>query len=135
MFRNLFKQHSHKDKGQALIGVLAVIAISTVLVSSLMTNSLISANSSLKLRQSNQMINNTDSYMQNAIIRLIRDPNYIGETLTLDNGRVIIEVTGNNPKSILVKSINTQNDILSRLTLQVNIDNYGVITVSGWKEL
>lgn len=127
------KLRSFKD-GQALIGVLAVIAISTVLVSSLMVNSLISAHSSLKLRQSNAVMGNADSYIQDAIIKIIRDPNYIGETLTLNGSRVIIEVTGENPKNILVKSINSQGDILRRLSLQLSFSNDGAISVNNWVE-
>lgn len=134
MFRNRFKQHSHKDKGQALIGVLAVIAISMILVSSLMMNSLISADSSLKLRQSSHAIINADSYIQDAIIKIIRDPNYVGESLTLPDSRVIIEVTGDNPKNILVKSINFEGDILRRLSLQVNFSDNGAISIDNWTE-
>jgi hypothetical protein len=127
---------NHKFKeGQALIGVLAVIAVSIVLVSSLMMNSLISADSSLKLRQSSIAISAADSYMQNALIKIIRDPNYTGETLTLDNGRVIIEVTGDNPKNVSIKSINSQNDILRQLSADVGYNASGAISVSNWTEI
>lgn len=134
MSKSHFKQHLHRDKGQALIGVLAIIAISTVLVSSLMINSLISADSSLKLRQSSSAITIADSYMQNAFIKLIRDPNYTGETLTLNDGRVIIEITGENPKYILIKSIGPQNDILRQLSSQVNFDSNGAVSITNWTE-
>lgn len=135
MYKNHFKQHSHKDSGQALIGVLAVIAISIVLVSSLMTNSLISADSSLKLRQSSLALASADSYAQNALIKLIRDPNYTGETLTLDTGRVIIEITGDNPKSVLIKSTNSASDILRQLNFVVNYASDGTISVVDWTEI
>jgi len=113
---------------------LAVIAISIVLVSSLMMNSLISADSSFKLRQSTQALATTDSYIQNAIIKIIRDPNYTGETLTLTSGQVIIEVTGDAPKNILVKSTNLQNDILRQLSVDVNFATDGAVSVSNWGE-
>lgn len=135
MFKNLFKQHFPSAKGQALIGVLAIIAISTVLVTSLMINSLISSDSSLKRRQSSQMINNADSYMQDAIIKLSRNLDYIGETLTVGGNQVIIEITGDNPKTVIVKSINSSGDILRKLQTQISFNSDGVYTIDNWQEI
>lgn len=135
MFRNHFRQQFPSAKGQALIGVLAIIAISSILVTSLMTNSLISADSLLKLRQSSQLINNADSFLESAILKLLRDPSYPGETLTVGNNQVIIEITGDNPKIILVKSTNSSGDILRKLQAQASFSVDGVLTVSNWQEI
>lgn len=123
-----------RSEGQALIGVLAVVAIASVMVSSLVLTSIISADSSLKLRQSTNLINQADTAMQNAILRLERDPSFTGETLNFSAGQVIIEITGDNPKIVEAKSINFDNKILRKLHAEVNSDNNSAITVSNWSE-
>jgi hypothetical protein len=37
---------------------------------------------------------------ENALLRLLRDPDYTGETLTINGGSVTITVSGTDPKTI-----------------------------------
>lgn len=129
--KNLFSNNN----GQALIGVLAIMTISMLLVVSLITNSLINSENSFKIRQSKDIIFQAESMLHNSILRLERDPSYLGETLTLSYGQVIIEVTGDNPKYVLAKSISSGEIILHKLQVRVNIDDNGTILVDDWREV
>lgn len=121
--------------GQALIGVLAIMAIVSLLVSSLVLNSLISADGALRLRQSGNIVNLAEAALQNAVIQLERDPNYPGETLNFSEGQVIIEISGDNPKIILAKSQTSDGKILRQLQAEVSFESNGVATVDNWQEL
>lgn len=121
--------------GQALVGTLAIVAIASALVASIVLNSLINAESSLRFRQSNTVLNLAETALQNAIIKLERDPDYTGESLTLNDNRVIIEITGSNPKIVSVRSLNSSSEILRKLEAQVSFDSNGAISVNNWREL
>lgn len=121
--------------GQAMVGVLAVAAISIAIMSYLVINSAIVAQSSFNLRQSASVYYAAESSLANAILRLERDPNYMGEILTLPVGQVIIEITGENPKTVSAKSLDNQNKILRRLQAEVNFDSNGAVTANNWQEI
>ena len=125
----------YNNKGQALIGVLAVMTISMLLVVSLLINSLINSENSFKIRQSKEIIFLAESKLHDSILRLERDPSYLGETLTLSYGQVIIEVTGDNPKYVLSKCVSSSGTILRKLQVRVNISNDGTVSVDDWREV
>ena len=73
-----------------------------------------------------------ESGVENALLRLLRDPNYTGETLTIGSGTAVITVTGINPKTVVVVS---QNGNFKR-TVQAQMSyNNGYYTFSNWKEI
>lgn len=73
-----------------------------------------------------------ESGVENAILRLIRNPGYTGETLTISDGSAEISVTGTNPKVINV--IGKSHNIFRTLQIQAAYNN-NVLTVTSWKEL
>jgi len=131
------KQYNNKtiyNSGQALIGVLAIVAISSVIVSSLVLNSLISADGALRLRQSGSAVNQAETALQNGILRLERDTTYLGETLNFSDGQVIIEISGDNPKIVSARSQTSDGKILRQLQVEVSFDENGAATVDNWVE-
>lgn len=70
--------------------------------------------------------------IENAILRLIRDPVYTGETLSVDNATVLIAVTGSNPKTITATA--TNGNFKRAIEVQMTLTS-GFYTLSGWKEI
>lgn len=70
--------------------------------------------------------------LENALLRVLRDPNYTGETLLVDTATVVITVTGNNPKTITAVSSN--GNFKRTMQSQMTYTN-GYYTFSGWKEI
>lgn len=69
---------------------------------------------------------------ENAILRLLRNPNYTGETLQVGQGTTTITVTGTDPKTI------TTVGKIGNFTRQIQViagytDN--ILTVTSWKEI
>jgi hypothetical protein len=64
----------------------------------------------------------------NALLQILRNPSYSGESLTLGNGNVTILVTGTNPKTVL--STATKNGIVRKFTGTAQFVN-NQLTVTG----
>lgn len=74
-----------------------------------------------------------ESGIENALLRLLRNPNYVGETnLQVGNGTVDITVTG-DATTKTITSIGRINNYLQ--TVQVIVTyNDTIMTISSWKE-
>ena len=73
-----------------------------------------------------------ESGIENALLRLLRNPNYTGEAgLTMGSGTADISVSGSNPYTIT--SIGKSGSF-SR-TLQVIVNYNGNMTISSWREV
>ncbi len=73
-----------------------------------------------------------ESGMENALLRLLRNPNYVGESnLAVGNGTADITVTGTNPKTIT--SIGRINNYLQTIEVVVTY-NDTIMTITSWKE-
>jgi hypothetical protein len=69
---------------------------------------------------------------ENAIIQVLRNTNYLGETLTVGNGTAISTVSGTTTKTITtVGSIYGSSRTVQVVASLVN----GVLTVTSWQEL
>ena len=73
-----------------------------------------------------------ESGAENAIIRLIRNPNYAGETLTVGNGSATITVSGSSTKTIVSEGVRGN----FRRKVQV-VGGYvnNIFTPTSWTEI
>ncbi len=67
---------------------------------------------------------------ENALLRLIRNPNYAGETLSIDGGTATIVVSGTSPKTIV--STSTSGGITQAIEVIANYIN-NQLTVTSWR--
>lgn len=73
-----------------------------------------------------------ESGMENALLRLLRDPSYTGETLPVGEGVVLITVSGTNPKTVI--AVGTVNSHIKTIKTTVIFTN-GIMSVSSWTEI
>lgn len=118
-------------KGQTLLMLLVFMIIGLTVTSASAVLLFLNSSSSQKIEGGTIAYTIAESGMENAILRLLRNPNYTGETLSLDGGSAIITVTGSNPYTITSKG--TKNNF-SR-TIQVEVDYNGSMTINSWKEI
>ncbi len=73
-----------------------------------------------------------ESGAENAILRLIRNPSYAGETLTVGNGSATITVTGSSTKTIVSEGVRGN----FRRKVQV-VGGYvnNIFTPTSWTEI
>lgn len=120
------------QQGQTLILLLifmvVAIMITTASVAMIVTN----IKATDKLSQGSTAMDVAESGAENAVIKLLRDPAYAGETLAVGGGQAVITVSGTNPKIILVKG--TLNNFTRSIQVLVDTTN-NISTVTSWKEL
>jgi hypothetical protein len=124
-------QFSIQECGQALITLLFFVLISLTITSAaiiiIITNSL----SASKFVEGDLSYYAAESGIENALLRLLRDPNYTGETLTIGDATALVTVSGDNPKTVV--SIGQNGSFKRRVSAQMTY-NSGYYTFSNWKE-
>ncbi|MBI2613771.1 MAG: hypothetical protein HYW62_03285 [Candidatus Levybacteria bacterium] len=123
---------SHLQKGQALITLLFFVLISLTITSGAIIIIIANSISASKLQEGTSAYYTAESGVENALLRLLRDPNYAGETLTVGTGTAVITVTGANPKTVV--SVGQNGNFKRTVQAQMNYSN-GYYTFSNWKEL
>ena len=114
--------------GQTLVTLLVFIVVATAVTSTAVAILINTTRSSSILGESIKATQIADSGAENALLRLLRDPNYIGETLSIGQGTATVSVTGSNPKTIT--SIGTIGNYKS--TVQVIVTYNNTMSVSSW---
>ena len=127
------KQHLYHQKGQAMITVLFVAVIGIVVTTGALYAHVNNTVSSSLGELSILAHSAAESGVENALLRLIRDPTYTGETLTLEGGRsAIVTVTGSSQKTI------TSNGKAGSVTQRVGaVVHYtgGILVIDSWGDI
>jgi type II secretory pathway component PulK len=122
--------------GQAMIAILLVVALALIFITTTAVIYTSEADFSFNTRKSNEVYYNGEAALENAIIRIIRNPNYLGETLTLDDGSAIISVSiGPSPtqKTINIKSISNSHKFIRNIQAIIDTNNH-VVSLVSWRE-
>lgn len=121
-----------RERGQALITLLFFVLISLTITSGAIIIIIINSISASKSQEGTLAYYVAESGVENALLRLLRDPNYAGETLTIGTGTAVIAVTGANPKTVVVVGLN--GNFKRTVQAEMNYNN-GYYTFSNWKEI
>lgn len=73
-----------------------------------------------------------ESGVENALLRLLRNPSYTGETLQVGDGTAVITISGSNPKTVTV--VGTLDSHTKTIEVIVTFTN-GIMSVTSWKEV
>jgi hypothetical protein len=120
------------QRGQALITLLFFVLISLTITSGAIIIIIANSISASKLQEGALAYYTAESGMENALLRLLRDPNYTGETLTIGEATLVTTVSGNNPKTI--ESVGQNGNFKRKVSAEMTYNN-GYYTFSNWKEL
>lgn len=86
--------------GQTLVSLL-VFSVMALTVAAAATAIMINSAQATQITEGRtNAANAAESGIENALLRLIRNPNYTGETLAVDEATVVITVTGSTTKTI-----------------------------------
>lgn len=121
-----------KQKGQALITLLFFMIIAITITTTAVVISLVNALSTSYLDQANSAYYVAESGAENAMLKLLRDPLYNGETMNIDTGTAAISVSGTSP--ITVISEGRIYNSLRKIQVEAVFTN-GVLIVNSWKEI
>lgn len=124
-------QHRITRHGQALLMLVSFVAVALTVLTAAVINAFINIKAATSTQLSDVAYSVTESGIENALIRVLRDSTYTGETLTVGTGSVQTTVTGANPKTIT--AVGTAGQF--KRTIQVIAsDSAGILTVTSWRE-
>lgn len=118
------------QSGSIMIALLIFIIVGTMITTAsvmLMIDNTVISTEQIAASEVHGM---AESGVENAILRLLRDPSYTGETLIVGEGQVVVSVAGSNP--IVVTSEATLGS--SSRTIVANLErNSGILTIDSWE--
>ncbi|MEK7517630.1 MAG: pilus assembly PilX N-terminal domain-containing protein [Patescibacteria group bacterium] len=122
-----------KERGQALVTLLFFVVIATIITSAAVIMIIGNSESTSKTEAGINAYYIAESGIENALLRLLRDPNYTGETnLAVGDGIVDITVSGSNPKTVVATA--SAGNFKRTVQAEMNYSG-GYYTFSNWKEI
>jgi hypothetical protein len=117
------------QKGDILVTLLFFMVISIAIITSIVFIVINTLKSGTNFEQGMLAYYAAETGIENALLRMIRNPNYSGETLTLDQGAVLIEVNGN-----VITSTATVTNSIRQIQVET-VYNNNILEISSWKEI
>jgi len=124
------------NKGQAMISILLVLALAIIFITTAAVIYLTETDFSFNSRKSNEIYYNAEAGLENAILQILRQPSYSGETLTFDDSSVTISVgsgPGPNQETITASGKSNSNKFIRNLKAIVEINNR-IVNLISWRE-
>lgn len=120
------------QKGQTLVILLIYMMIAVIVTTASIALVINSATGTDRVNQGSKSLDIAESGAETAMIKLLRDPDYSGETLSVNGGQAVVTVSGVNPKTV-----NSQGTIGNfTRTIQAVVDtSNNVLTVLSWEEI
>ena len=118
--------------GQTLVLLLVFMTIAITVTTAAVVMIIVSSRSASALEQSQAAYSVAESGAENALLRILRDPSYAGETLTIGTGTATISATGADTKTIL--SVGSVGDFLRQVQVTASYIG-GILTVTSWQEI
>jgi hypothetical protein len=118
--------------GQALITLLFFVIIGIMITSAAVILIVVNSLSTTRIEQGEMVYYIAESGMENALMRILRDPSYTGETLPVGNGSAVITVAG-DISTKHATSAATLGNYKRTISVEVSYTN-NVMTVLSWKE-
>ncbi|HLC94332.1 MAG TPA: hypothetical protein VJH96_02090 [Patescibacteria group bacterium] len=120
------------QKGQSLVLLLVFASITLVITSAAVILMVVNASSTTKLQEGTRAFYLAEAGGENAILRLLRNPSYTGETVSLEGGIAEITVSAGDPKTILSKG--TSGNFVRYIEIVVSYNN-NILTIISWREV
>lgn len=108
------------------------MVIAMIVISSSVVMLIVNIKSTTKFELGTEAYAIAESGAENAVLRILRNPNYSGETLTVGNGIAEISVNGSTQKTILSVG-KTDNFVRKVQVVVVYVNN--IATISSWMEV
>ncbi len=131
MTRNL-SQDKPNNSGIALISVIIVCTVAMIVIVAGLTLSTTTSQSNTRFIHGGRALLLAETGAENALLRLLRDPNYQGEVLNLPDGTAKIEVTqANGVQHVLITG---STEFSSRqIDIKISYD-HGMMKIDSWRE-
>jgi len=124
-------KHKSSSSGQTVVALLIFMMLAITLTLTAAMVVIINTQSDITYQQGEQALENAQSGVENALLRLERDSAYTGETLPLADGTATITVSGTDPVTIV--SVGYAGHLVRTITVTAGVSG-SIITVTNWSE-
>lgn len=114
-----------------MILLIAFVAIAMSVITATVAVNIINGRNTRGTEASTDALTIARSGVENAMIRLIRDPSYTGESMTIGDGTATIVVTGTTQKTI--RSTGTVSDHSHTIEVVASTSG-GIVSAVSWNE-
>ncbi|MBI2641878.1 hypothetical protein HYW87_04815 [Candidatus Roizmanbacteria bacterium] len=121
-----------KQSGQTLVTLVFFMGIAMTIIASAAIILFINAQGVTKFQEGMSAYYIAESGIENAILRLLRNPSYAGETLNLDSGVATVQVVNRNP--IAITSVGKVGNFVRKIEATASYTN-NILTITSWKEI
>ena len=118
--------------GQTLVILLVFMAMAMTITISATVVTLVNTRAASAYSSGEDALSLAETGADNALLRLLRDPAYTGESMTIGNGNVTITVSGTTTRSITSRG--TSGGFVRTVQVTATMSNNTLVTTS-WKEL
>lgn len=122
-----------KEKGQILVSILIIMAVATLAFASAIVAASLSKVAATST-QSDQIYNLAETGAEEALIKLLRNPGYSGETMTVDGVTIKITVSAPLLSERLIRS-EASRENLKRIVEVSGQFSDNILTIDSWGEV
>ncbi|KKS73905.1 MAG: hypothetical protein UV46_C0058G0006 [Candidatus Gottesmanbacteria bacterium GW2011_GWC2_42_8] len=122
----------YNSGGFALVILLFLMVLAVTVITAAVSLMILGSSSSTLLISGDSTKSIADSCIENAIIRLIRNPAYSGESLDINEGNCQITVTGLTDKTVSAQA--NYGNKKKRVEVNLNLNN-NIISLISWKDV
>lgn len=124
----------NKKKGQALVMLLVFMIVAIIVTTASVAILLINSLAAAKLEQGTEVLTVAESGVENALLLILRNPNYTvtGLVLPVGSGNANVTVTGTSTKTIL--SIGQEGNFVRKVQAIASFDANHQLRISSWAE-
>ncbi|MEX0621894.1 MAG: hypothetical protein WD187_02790 [Candidatus Woykebacteria bacterium] len=125
-----------KQKGQALIILIVVIAISLVVLSGVILFAIGQAKISARSKLASQVYYAAETGAEYALMKIMRDPTScsVSDSLNLDSTVITISYNQSGPDCIITSEAN-KNNIVKKIQVQAYYDANQMFNYSNWSQI
>jgi Tfp pilus assembly protein PilX len=120
------------QRGQALVVLLFYMIIAITLTSAAVAVSITNSIATMQEEEGNHALETAESGIDNALLRLLRNRSFTGETFSVAGGSSATTVNGDLTKTIV--STGTVGNVSKIVQVTVSFNN-GIMQITSWQEL
>jgi type II secretory pathway component PulK len=129
---NMKQKDEQKNRGTALVTLLIFVAMGVVVTSAAVSMTVINTQITTSFASGEKLLHITEAGVENAMLQLLRDPDYTGETVSVGEGSATVTVSGTTTKTIV--SEGSLDGFKRKVQATATYENNQLI-ITGWEEI